>query len=159
NLPRAAIQHAPDHGKPLPMGPTKRVGGHFPSRVSPANLQITTVKTCRMAGGRRVCSYVRGKNLVKTCVSIGPGKQSCKQGPTTRTRLKGGFVANPIPAVGRLYNALSPVPGKGWCSGTLVTVGIVLTAGHCLYENAVDHPDATKGFFPFRDGAMQFVPA
>jgi V8-like Glu-specific endopeptidase len=41
---------------------------------------------------------------------------------------------------------------RGYCSGTLIGRGIVLTAGHCLYNNAtLDQDPASKGFLMTSD--------
>jgi hypothetical protein len=59
----------------------------------------------------------------------------------------------------RLYKTGSPVPDSGWCSGVLVRRGIVLTAGHCLYDTTEEDPaGSTPGFYGFANGALKVVP-
>jgi V8-like Glu-specific endopeptidase len=54
-----------------------------------------------------------------------------------------GYVATPLPYVVRLYfgpgcSFLTNTDTCSTCSGTMVTRGLVLTAGHCVYSNPVD---------------------
>jgi len=164
SVPPFARQAEPNTGQRLPAGPTGAGGGRTASRVDLANLQVKTIKSCVSKGSgatrRRTCTYLFGKTVVRRCVKVGSGAEKCTLGAqgASAQRLAGGFVSKPVAAIGRLYSSESSVPGKGWCSGTLVAAGIVLTAAHCLYENQIDNPNATSRFYPYRNGAMQFVP-
>ena len=166
-IPPDALQDAPDTGQTLPRGPSGRVGGETRSRVVPSTTRARTVIKCsaRGRGSRRrvTCRYLQGRRVIKTCVKIGRAKAKCTLARRAKTaaRLNGGFVNRTIPAVGRFYSLApeSTVPDKGWCSGTLVTNGIVLTAAHCLYQNTGDDKATAKPhWFPFANGNLQFVP-
>ena len=49
--------------------------------------------------------------------------------------LRSGLEAAPWEAVGRL-----DIGGKGFCTGTLIAAGLVLTAAHCLYDRSSGAP-------------------
>jgi V8-like Glu-specific endopeptidase len=73
------------------------------------------------------------------------------------TYINADFTASPLPAVVRIYYTGSPVPDHGWCSGTLLKRGIVLTAAHCLYDNG-EEDHSIAHWFPSANGQMQVVP-
>jgi V8-like Glu-specific endopeptidase len=62
-------------------------------------------------------------------------------------RLGSGYTSPVMPAVVRLYYDASPVATKGWCSGSILRPGVILTAAHCLFANHVDG-EGQYGFFP-----------
>lgn len=47
----------------------------------------------------------------------------------------------PLPAVGRFYKQ-----GRGWCSGTMLYAGVILTAGHCVHGT-----ESRQGYYPAGD--------
>jgi hypothetical protein len=60
--------------------------------------------------------------------------------------IKQGFAV--VPAVGALW-----LNGRQHCSGALVAMGVVVTAAHCLYNNA--HLDGPDGY---EQGTLTFAP-
>src|SRR4051794_14468147 len=133
-----AISHAQDPGvwklppgtrppvtAPLPSVGTGQVGGETPSRVTPDDVKARTVRTCRSRGqGRRrirVCRYFSGKRLVARCTKRPGRHRRCRRFAKGALRTGGGYVQNPIPAIGRFYSSSSGSADHGLCSGTLVT--------------------------------------
>jgi V8-like Glu-specific endopeptidase len=112
--------------------------------------------------GTRICTYYKNGRSYKRCTRVrGSKKYHCKK--YTRARLRAAAAmrtlraaaitqqgwANPIvPAIGRFYAGESSTPNKGWCSGTLILRGVVLTAAHCVYANGLDRaPDGTANHY------------
>jgi hypothetical protein len=134
----------------MPLGtPTKEQGSHRPLR-----------RSCKrkLRPRRRVCRFMRGRRVVKVCVKRPGRRRTCKArsrateaAPRARVaELRGqGFTDPVLPPVVRFY-----LDGKGWCSGTLVLRGIVLTAGHCLYGNAENN---NAGWYQ-NTGRLQIAP-
>ena len=71
--------------------------------------------------------------------------------------LGSGWV-NPVsPGIVRLYSTSSTAGGHGWCSGAMITRGLVLTAAHCVFDTG-ELSRQQAHWYPYRDGALQVVP-
>ena len=105
-------------------------------RVCRTTLNGHLLRSCRTRGkGRHRVQICRmfdemGRHA-STCKKVGKKKPNCHRVKTTRARattlIDQGWNGTTIPQLVRIYNG-----GKGWCTGTLVSRGIVLTAGHCI---------------------------
>jgi hypothetical protein len=129
----------------------QRIGGDRPAVGAPGAGKSKLRKRCRTTRGQRVCRFYRHGVLVRTCKKkpghasrcrkIRPGRTaSLASGPpaTLKALVDHNFQSPPIPAIGRFY-----FRGEGWCSGTLIYVGVVLTAGHCLHG-----AEKGQGYYP-----------
>jgi V8-like Glu-specific endopeptidase len=148
--------------KPKPRGDAKTVGTGPRSRVRPrAYRPIRNGRRCRTVRGTRTCTYFRNSRAYRICIKKQGARERCRRLRRTSTAAYAGKVTGPwmqtfppdvesspqevarlaglnnhgltnplMPPVGRIFNN-----GEGNCSGTLIGVGIVLTAAHCLYEN------------------------
>ena len=115
----------------------------------------------------RVCTYYKDGHAYKRCTKkLRAKKYACKNlggqlrnvaaaepGRRIASISNQGWANPVVPAIGRFY-----LNGQGWCSGTLVLRGVVLTAGHCIYANGVDRaPDGTSNhYYDFHN--MVFTP-
>ncbi len=155
-----------------------------PAAKPPLTKKLAPHRTCRRTSrhgvrGRR-CAYDRNGKLYKVCTwRKGWKRYHCARRPVkagrcrrggagapdpagrgafARSVVSQGWVSKIIPAVGRFYAAESSLSNKGWCSGTLVLRGVVLTAGHCVYANGLDKaPDGTTYHY-YDASKMVFTP-
>lgn len=135
--------------------------GTAPARVAPGST-ATISKRCVTRRGVRTCRYYEGGRIVKVCIRRGKRKERCRrgrsfevwqQGPAAAVpgsvsaptfRNNGGYTNPIITPVVRFYFQGALNSNKGWCSGTLIRRGIVLTAAHCLFANRTD--GVSEGF-------------
>ena len=130
------------------------------------------IRRCTTRGRVRTCrSFDTRGRTTTVCVKRGRHRASCRRaarrraahaaaGPAfaagIRAQLNSGF-SNPVLApVVRFYHPRSGGGTKGWCTGTLLRRGLVLTAAHCLYGNAHDG-GGYIGYYPIAGYAV--VPA
>ena len=182
-VPKAALGVAPGwEGIPLdtsigptPGGDPARVGGNNPlpgGNTPGGGSGVPTkppAKVCKTKKSNyRVCRYYKNGSLVKVCKKRPGRKERCKKvrrrqslaaaaSSPTHTNLRrysSGFMDPTLRPVGRFY-----LGNEGWCSGTLIGAGLVLTAAHCLYDNddSGTRPDLhPNGYYPINQ--MVFVP-
>jgi hypothetical protein len=128
----------------------------------------------------KICRYYRSGVLFKICTQKRGAKQKCRKiamGPPklqalapaklvpsssvsaslVSGRINSGYPNPILPAIVRLYRIGSPVPDNGWCSGSLLLRGIVLTAAHCLWDSGEESRAAPHGY-DYANGNMQVVP-
>ena len=141
------------------------------------------VKKCVSSRGKRTCSHYANGHVVRVCVKWSGKRERCRVvraiasgalanaparhfSPETLLRGRGRARAaarynsgytNPLAGpVVRFYYASAGTPTNGWCSGTLLLRGIVLTAAHCLFGNNHDRGSRAYGYYP--PGQMTVVP-
>jgi len=141
------------------------------------------VKRCVTKGGTRRCAQRANGRIIRRCVKPRGKPERCRvvrsvatgaiaNGPArpfspeqllrgrdrarvAAARYSSGYTNPLLAPVVRFYYSGSPGATKGWCSGTLLLRGIVLTAAHCLYANPHDGK-GQLGYYP-RD-QMTVVP-
>ena len=175
---QAQQQQQPPQGNPPPNPQT-------PSPVitspAPAPTNVTLRVVCHTARKThtRTCRTYRNNTLTKICTKHRHRHQHCRkvispaapdgahlirsvrvsQGLAHAASFLGnGFVNPPSAGIVRLYKTGSPVPDNGWCSGSLIEPGLVLTAAHCVYNDGAEDKTNPVGWYPFANGAIQVVP-
>lgn len=151
------------------------------SNPAPAPAKVTVRVVCRTAHRThtRTCRTYRNNTLTKICTKRRHRHQQCRKviSPASpdgahlirsvrvsqglahaASFLANGFVNPPSAGIVRLYKVGSPVPGNGWCSGSMIEPGLVLTAAHCVYNDGSEASSDPVGWRAFASGAMQVVP-
>jgi hypothetical protein len=160
-------------------GQVAPVGPGSPSRLGKVCVKRLGIRICRFYRyGRivkvcrfnireqvRTCRIYRGGRVVRVCVWRPGQRERCRNitnrpvlkigevgpGPLiSYRRLNSGFTNPLMPPVVRFYRN-----DNGWCSGTLLLRGIVLTAAHCLFANRTDGR-GLYGYYP--PASMVVVP-
>lgn len=148
----------PGRGQGIERGEADATVGSEPGnlRSRPGRREARLVKRCRTTRGARtrICTYRRGGVVVKTCArkrgerkfrcrrSRAQAAQATAQAQLSRT-LSHGWQYPATPAVGRIY-----LNGRGHCTGTLISRGVVVTAAHCVWSAAYDVPGGTDSYYP-----------
>lgn len=122
------------------------------------------VRRCRTKRSTRtrLCRYRRSGILVKTCTrKRGQKKFRCRFSRARATEAmpkvrmsalqRQGWQHPALPAVGRIY-----FNGRGHCTGTLITRGVVVTASHCVYSAAHEPTGGTNAYLD--KSRLVFVP-
>jgi hypothetical protein len=166
--PAAQGPVAPPKAKAKPRKTTLCVTRRSGTRVCSYKLDGRVIRRCTTRGsgrGRvRTCrSYDSRGRVTTVCTKRGTHKPSCRRvsrrraaagaagvaavAAGIRSQLSQGF-SNPVlrPVV-RFYHSRSTTGTKGWCTGTMVRRGLVLTAAHCLYGNPHDG-NGYIGYYP-----------
>lgn len=149
-------------------------GGERPTAVAPGSTE-TDNQVCVTVSGTRTCRTYQAGQVTRICVKRPGRRQRCRAVATTgrragsraaaaqpgpkaniAARLNSGFTAPVLPGVVRFYFRSAGTPTNGWCSGSLLTRGIVLTAAHCLFANRTDGAGRPFGYYP--PGQLTVVP-
>ena len=170
-IPRSAItqyQQLPSVGPPKLAGGQQGaggpIGGH--SNAQPPGAKLPPlVKSCKYSKrhhrGTRTCRFYRAHQLVKKCVKRPHRRAKCRRfaaraaigasatGPprarSAATETNHGYVQQRLGAIVKIQWTNHAGGGEN-CSGTLLTYGLILTAGHCVYSNLQDG-DGTIGYY------------
>jgi V8-like Glu-specific endopeptidase len=96
------------------------------------------IRVCTKRGSRReVCHRIAAKSAAKGS----PRRSAKRTGPASRAQaaalINNGSYNPGFATIVRLYcnNGCTQNAHNGYCSGTLVRPGLVLTAAHCIYDN------------------------
>ena len=162
-LPNQPQGNPPRTTPPTVTPPSRRANG----RVCVTRRRVRTCRTyrnrqltklCVTRNRVKTCRTYRNRRVIKTCVEQ-PGRRiRCRTPRRPRATDPGpranssalfdqNYQSQTIPGVGKLY-----LNGAANCSGTMLLRGIVLTAGHCVYDREV----RGTGYFPLN--AQSFVP-
>ena len=125
-----------------------------PATAPPPRARLRTVRTCRTRRGTRRCVLRRGGRTLRVCTKPRGRRERCRRPRSARpsaadenpipTRTLSAFFERqrrqasasailsegfrePAPGVVKLWSAAG-----GQCSGSMIDVGLVLTAAHCI---------------------------
>src|SRR4051812_35245318 len=177
----------PPTGQPQPGGQPPAAQGQQPAGnaarpgAKTARGRLRTTCRTRRSTHTRTCRTYRGSHLIKVCTRKRGKRQRCHSllhaasadpGPEIRMPelvkraramahlagyLTSGWVDPVAAGVVRLYSTSSSLGDHGWCSGSMIARGLVLTAAHCVFDDGEeDHQQAH--WYPYRNGALQVVP-
>lgn len=170
-IPSTAItqnQPPPNLGPPQRAGGQQSAGGPTGGHSSaqpPAAKLPPLIKRCKYSKrhhrGTRTCRYYRARQLVKKCVKKPHHRTKCRrfaaraafgaavtgrrQAHPAATETNHGYIQQPLGAIVKIQWTNHAGQGEN-CSGTLLSYGLILTAGHCVYSNPTDG-DGTLGYY------------
>lgn len=167
-IPPTAVnqyQRLPNVGAPNSTGKSSGSGAgasnprtvaQLPGAVRP-KVKVRCTWSRKHHRGTRTCRYYLAHILFKKCVKKPHDRQRCatvraaaaaqagRRAHVAGTSLNEGFLNAPLSAVVRIYWTVTRPNGSTYsseCSGSVLTKGLILTAGHCVYSNV---PDGEQG--------------
>jgi len=157
-----------------PGGTTTSAATSAPAPAPPPTAPVPAAITKRCTWskqhhrGTRVCRYFQSGKLIRKCVKKAGQAQVCTaeaadvhgMARTAGTAVQSGFFTPTSNAIVKIFwSFTNPASGERFtsqCSGAMIAVGLVLTAGHCVYSNAVDGQHET-GFVGYYDPSTYTV--
>jgi hypothetical protein len=143
-------------------GVARGTGGGAVGTLRGRRTRPKLVKRCstKRSTGTRICRYRRSGIVVKTCTRKRGRKHfKCRANRAAVTEAlpnarfaalqRQGWQHPALPAVGRIYRN-----GRGHCTGTLITRGVVVTAGHCVFS--ASHEGGSNAYYDRNQ--LRFVP-
>src|SRR3954449_6957437 len=165
-VPAPVAAPAATGGAPQQFGGTGAPVRAVPTRRSarPASRHPSNGHRGANIGEARTCTTYQRSRAVRVCAARGGSGWHCRRpragsaAAVASANVDVGWWAPHGPsAMGRLWITHDGVTG-GLCSGTMVTPDVLLTAGHCLWNDGDVIPGAPRGYISDRF-ALTFVPA